>query len=75
MMILKEYLLTQLRKKGESLAKMTYYGRKLISFSLKSSYCFARFRLLVWLESIACKKIPLMRFLIYQKIRLLFLDG
>jgi hypothetical protein len=38
----------------------------------KSSYCFARFRLLVFGESIAQEKIPLMRFLIYQKIRLLF---
>jgi hypothetical protein len=48
---------------------------KLISFSLKKSYCFARFRLLVWLGIYSGKKIPLMRFLIYQKIRLLFWGG
>jgi hypothetical protein len=76
MMILKGVFVNSIEKEQASLLvqKKPIMVEKLISFSLKNraivllvSAC-----LFGW-ESIACKKIPLMRFLIYQKIRLLFL--
>jgi hypothetical protein len=59
-MILKGVFVNSIEKEQASLLVQTYYGRKLISFSLKkSSYCFARFRLLVWLGIYSVQENPI----------------
>jgi hypothetical protein len=76
-MILKGIVNSIEKEQAESFStKMTYYGEKInIVLIKKSSYCFARFRLLFGWGIYSVQENPIDAFLIYQKSGYCFTGG